>query len=109
MRPPKELPSAPNGGSERPYRSGPLDPASYQKLTTVIRTENTRSQSTTIKPTLHTSWIEGSVCFFYYRSLTLVRAGVNRANVTIGKTKNTYAIFRSCTMRYSVKMKHQTK
>jgi len=25
------------------------------------------------------------------------------------KTKNTYAIFRSCIMRYSVKMKHKTK
>jgi len=30
----------------------------------------------TLKPALHTSWVKCSICFFYYRSLTLMRAGV---------------------------------
>jgi len=31
----------------------------------------------TLKLALHASWVECSVCFFYCRSLTLVRAGVS--------------------------------
>jgi len=31
-----------------------------------------------LSPLIHTSGVECSVCFFYYRSLSLVRAGVNQ-------------------------------
>jgi len=37
------------------------------------------------KPALHMSGVECGVCFFYYRSLTLVRAGVNQRQWAIMK------------------------
>jgi len=45
---------------------------------------------TRFKTALHTSWVKCSVCFFYYRSLTLVRAGVNQRQWAIIKETKTY-------------------
>jgi len=43
-----------------------------------------------IQTDLHTSWVECSVCVFYYCSLTLVRAGVNQRQWAIIKETKTY-------------------
>jgi len=43
-----------------------------------------------VKPALHASGFECSVCFFYYRSLTLERAGVNQCKWAIIKETKTY-------------------
>jgi len=40
-----------------------------------------------LKLALHTSWVERSVCFFYYRSMTLVCAGVNQRQWVIMKQR----------------------
>jgi len=62
----------------------------------------------------HHRWCEN--IWYRFCELTLYHTGKKLSivyfacwKVAIGKTKNTYAIFRSCIMRYSVKMKHKQK